>query len=110
MAEIQRYEPQHVLTAPLGMMRADDEGEYVFHADHLAEMAKKDREIEQLTAQRDRLLDALLRIFNCGGHIDCDGEDIVEYDGIACATIARAALAPQPPVAAQGEQSESGGA
>jgi hypothetical protein len=48
MAEIQRYEPQHVLTAPLGMMRADDEGEYVLHAAHLAEMAKKDREIEQL--------------------------------------------------------------
>jgi hypothetical protein len=40
MEQIQRYSPHHAITAPLGMMRYDDEGQYVLHAAHIRRVAE----------------------------------------------------------------------
>ena len=37
---IQRFHAQHCITAPVGMMRYADDGEYVFHADHVVVVSR----------------------------------------------------------------------
>ena len=110
MSKIQRFNPHHAITAPLGMMRYEDEGRYVLYADHAAQVAVLTAEVEQLRRSATSLVDAMETCRICKGTVlveesavhceDCS-DDCDYHEGPECVWIydlhrdLKAALAPQ---------------
>ena len=44
---IQRMNPHHTITAPLGMMRCEEDGQYVSYDDHIAEVARAEQRYQR---------------------------------------------------------------